>query len=685
MNDQQSDWRWADANGAQNAIDERDLVASLSNGELPACTLVWRKGWNDWLPASQVGELASALPAGQREPSIKPRVTGTVKPPPAPLYKYNARLTQDAAAKLLAKTKAVTRSQPPSAPPRPNGQPRPSKVPPPFPGRAAMRSARPPPPPMGQLPTPTPPPPPQRPPVPTLIEMAPATVTGTLRPPAAVPPPPRGLPALRTAEPAPESFQNVVTTTSTPLPPQATATPLPSIVIAEKSVVAPVPRTEAASAPFIAELPNPTPPPWDAQVPRPPVTGSALSTAPSSIPPPKGSLFLRRGQGVSALTIGLSGAAALLALVVVVLLIARGGSEEEPKQAATAEEQPPTAKAPVSSAKPEAPPAPNRACSIGTSAKRVSPAIVLSVPPYVSQVPASQRIAIGLATSRTDAAGLTLDAASLDAARTFKQAASAGVVGVVPLTKTGELSFAVDRDDAKLKSARTVDATAPFTVGMNDKGFARVLGDGEPEVVWLGEPEEKITEIRVASIDKVGHALTFRRGGQSGKVLAGWLTPEGKAKTPLSVAKASQPMVGTPTLAANDEAVLLAFATRADEGAKWSVELGSAPHGELPRSMRRLAIPPGGPGGEAISPAATGLPKGGWFIQWTEGSSGKRRVRGQLLDRELVPIGDALDLSPESENSGQGLVLLQNDRVVSMFLVQAGKSHELWATSLSCR
>jgi hypothetical protein len=536
---------------------------------------------------------------------------------------------------------------------------------------------------MGQLPTPAPPPPPQRPPVPTLIEMGPPTVTGTLRPPAAVPPPPRGVPTLRTAEAQPESFQSVVTTTSTPLPPQVTATPLPTIVITDKSVAGPnpAPPPNAADAPFIAELPNPTPPPWDAEVPRPPVSGSALSTAPSSIPPPKGSLFLRRRHGgLSVAAIALSAAAAVLTVIVVVLLVTRSSSTEAPAPAPA--ETAPSAAAP---AKSQAPPPTRQVCSVVASPKRIAPSIVLSVPPYVSQVPTSQRIAIGLAPSRTQAAGLTLDAASLDAARTFSQAGTAAVVGVVPLTKAGELSFAVDRVDAKLKFARTVDAKVPFTVGMNDKGFARAVGDAEPEVVWLGEPEEKITEVRVASIDTVGHALTFRRGGQSGKVLVGWLTPEGKAKTELTEVKASEPMIGTPTLAANDAAIVLAFATRTGADAKWSIELGTAAHGELPSSMRKLAIPPGGPGDEAISPAVTGLPKGRWFVQWTEGASGKRQVRGQLLDRELVPIGDPLDLSPEAENSGQGMVLLQSDKLISLFLVQAGKSHELWATSLSCR
>src|SRR6187549_2369653 len=125
------EWRWADANGALNPIDERDLTSSLSSGELPACTLVWRRGWGERLPASQVAELAGAVPQGQREPSVKPRPSpSSVRPPPAPLHKYNARLTPEAASKLLAKSKAAAKSRPPSAPPRPNGQPRPSKVPP---------------------------------------------------------------------------------------------------------------------------------------------------------------------------------------------------------------------------------------------------------------------------------------------------------------------------------------------------------------------------------------------------------------------------------------------------------------------------------------------------------------------------------------------------------------------------
>jgi len=99
-----------------------------------------------------------------------------------------------------------------------------------------------------------------------------------------------------------------------------------------------------------------------------------------------------------------------------------------------------------------------------------------------------------------------------------------------------------------------------------------------------------------------------------------------------------------------------------------------------------MPIPAGGPGEEAISPAITGLPKGRWFVQWTEGASGKRQVRGQVLDKDLAPVGNAYALSPASENSGQGLVLLMQDaRLVSMFLVSTGKSHELWATSLTCR
>jgi hypothetical protein len=755
VSDDARDWRWADANGGQNAIAEAELKGSLSRGELPACTLVWRSGWGEWLPASQVGELRAALPPNEAEPSVAPRLDPRLKkPPPAPLHKYNTRLTKEAAAKLLAKARAglrpavtsVVPPRPSSVPPRPssvppwpssvpprpasvpprppsvasgqappNGEPRPSKGPPPFRGRAAMKSMRPaaqplvPPKVPGGRGTPLPPPPPARPPVPTLIEMAPNPVAGTLRPPAAVPPPPRAVPTLRGIEPPAEPVAPPVqpaapvavkapatpvaaTLTTTPLAPTATATPLPTIVISDKPPPAD-PPVDAAPAAFIPEPPNPTPPPWDAEIPRVPTDkglGPEAGRATSSTPPPS-SVFPRpRRPNASVLTIGLSAAAAILIVTVVVLLVTRTPEEEAATAAAPEETAAPSATPsaavsppppkPKPQTKPEAAP-----CTLGMNPKRIFERIVQGVPPYTSRVPSSPRIALGLATTSTHAAGVTLDPATLDVARTFNQVGTTPIVGVVPVIAPGRLSFAVDRENAPLKFARTIDARPPFSVGMVDEGFARQSGKDKPEVVWPGDGAEKITEIRVASVEAIGHAVTFRRGGQSGKVLAGWLMPDGVKKSELVPLETTDPFVGTPSVAANDSAIVVSYATRASADGKWQVELAAAPHGELPSKPRRLAIPAGGPGGEAISPAAVGLTKGRWFVQWTEGTSGQRQVRGQALDRDLSPIGEAVTLSPPAQNSGQGTLFMQGDQVIALFLVSTGKAHELWGASLSCR
>jgi len=524
--------------------------------------------------------------------------------------------------------------------------------------------------------------------------MAPNPAAGTLRPPAAVPPPPRGVPTLRVADPAAEPLQGVVVTnTTTPLPPTPTATPLPTIVISDKPPVPDAPA--AAAAPPESE---PRPALADSEFPRVRTDaglGPEPGRAPSTTPPP--SAFFSKRSSASTLTMALSAAAAVLIVIVVVLLLTRSSEEVAEKEAAAVPPPEPMASTAPSATTPSAsavaaakprpaePAPPAFKCALGPSPKRIVGAIVQGVPPYLSRIPGSARIALGFATATTRAAGLTLDSQSLDVARTFDQVGRTPIVGVVPVIGSGKLSYAVDREDAPLKFARTVDARPPFSVGMTDEGFSRAAGKGKPELVWPGDGAEKITEVRVASVESIGHALTFRRGGQSGKVLAGWLMPDGQKKTDLTALETGQPFVGTPMVAANDAAIVVAYATRATADAKWQVELASAPHGELPAKPRRLAIPAGGPGGEAISPAAVGLPKGRWFVQWTEGTSGQRQVRGQILDRDLSPLGEAIGLSPADKNSGQGTLFMQGDQVISLFLVSTGQTHELWATSLSCK
>ena len=415
------------------------------------------------------------------------------------------------------------------------------------------------------------------------------------------------------------------------------ATPLPTVVIADKQEIKEPSTggmesqtedpnhdepTQPAASPSPLEASKEPLPSWsdDDEMER---------TQPPAIAAPR---YGAPGQPVSTLVmLALAGIASLLAVVIVVLVVTRARDSTTPA--------PPIGVAPVPTTSPEpgVSRVPSSVCKIVKRPKRVAPSILQGVPPYLSSVPGSGRVAVGIATSRAGAAGLTLDPESLDTARTFDEPRGKPVLGVVPVTGDGVLSFVVDRDDAPLRFARTVDGKPSFMIGVSDDGFARVIDKKRPETLWPGEGDKKITEPRIAAVPGQGFALSFRRGGQTGQVIAGFLGLDGSRKSELSAVDTRHRFLGTPMVAANDRDVVIAFAARPTEAAYWTIQLASARHGELPKAVKDLAIPPGGPGSEAISPAMAGLPSGRWFVQWTEGSSGQRQVRGQMLGTDLAP------------------------------------------------
>ena len=87
---------------------------------------------------------------------------------------------------------------------------------------------------------------------------------------------------------------------------------------------------------------------------------------------------------------------------------------------------------------------------------------------------------------------------------------------------------------------------------------------------------------------------------------------------------------------------------------------------------------------QSISPIAAGLPDGRWLVQWTEGASGNRRVRAQVLGANLEPVSDAMNLSQETVNAGGGALWAAGQTLVSLFLIRNGAGHELWGASLQC-
>jgi hypothetical protein len=272
----------------------------------------------------------------------------------------------------------------------------------------------------------------------------------------------------------------------------------------------------------------------------------------------------------------------------------------------------------------------------------------------------------------------------LKIASLFNRTSRDPLVGVVPLTGSGDVTYALDVEREGVRFPRTVDAKPPFTIGLSGADLVRVVGDNPPDVIWPAVTDERITDVRVATRPGVGHAITFRSGGQAGSVVFGWLTPDGKKKSELTHVSADGGLSGTPSVAQGENAALVAYAWRPNTDVYWAVQLALSDPGAAPREKRQFSIPPGGPGAEAISPAVSALPGKRWLVQWTEGSSGARQVRAQVLAADLTPIGTALSLSRSDQNAGQGALASHGNLVLALFLVSRGRGHELWGASLEC-
>ena len=613
MVDVSDEWRWVDAEGAQNKTDKWELVSLLSMQEIPYFTLVWQPGWAEWLPACRVDELAQAV-GESAEPAVKPRRDRSAKVPPSPpLYKYRAYQAREGQPWQSPK-KALQQSSPPKA-----------------------SSSRPPvslSPDIDEL---------GRRPMPTLADV-PAPIHGgsTLRPPAAVPPPPRAMPQGPGTAKAASAREAILEE----LVPGSTTTALvdPSPPSAGREVV------DATSG---GGKPGPA-----ADRPESIRRATALPLASNAV-------------------LVASGLIVVIALVLGGMAIAVLATKQKAAPSTPSSVAPPLASASVASSG-AAKPAPPKPCLLARSARRIYGAADRSIPPVLLSLP-NDRVAVGLAANPTTAVGLTIESETLSIKQEMLETDEPSLIGVVPLYAK-ELHFAVDREVADVRQIHTI--SAELAVGMTDDGFVRRRG-AAIDVVWPGGGDQPTTAPRTATVPGRGHVVTFRRGGQGGAVLAGWLKPDGSRASPLQEI-AGEGYSGTPSVAVGSKDALITFASRPDSDAKWGVALAAAPVGDLPRRSLPFVIPPGGPGVETIAPSATGLDDGRWLLQWTEGATGNRQVRVQTLAPDLSPIGDAITLSAVEDNAGQGVVHAIGAKVLSLFLVIRGGAPQLWAAALKC-
>lgn len=505
------------------------------------------------------------------------------------------------------------------------------------------------------------------------------------------------LPAPIGATPAPLPVTSAATakppnvvpgaTPSTPPPRAADVPHLPSVIVtphppppdpepgveARRAVAAPQPEAKkAAAVPPPAAVPDATRSKTKADAPF--AKAAAKTTTSSAI---AGPAKRRSPGGLSRKTITMLTSAGVLipglVLIVAALKHPRHAHKDVPGEATASVVAPP----------PPPPPKPV-GCSVVEPARRLAEEVYLAVPTLIAPAPDGQLGAVGLAATKEHALGLTVDPASLAVNTVFEQTVTGSVtVGVVPLVRSGVLEFAVDRADANLPAARTIDAEKRFTLAAGTDALSRVIG-AATDVVWPRTGKGAITTPRVASVAGTGHAVVVRDGGQEGTVLAGWLTEEGGKLTELLPVKANAALVGTPTVAASAQNVLVAFAAKTAASDPWHVELAAAKTPAVPVEARAFALPPSGPGGEAISPAIETLSDGRFLLQWTEGSAGNRAVRAQTLSAELEPVGEPVTLSAADQNAGQGALWVKGNQALALFLVQKDAAHELWGASLRC-
>lgn len=330
-------------------------------------------------------------------------------------------------------------------------------------------------------------------------------------------------------------------------------------------------------------------------------------------------------------------------------------------------------------------PTPAGGCRLTAPARSFAARAYLGAPPLVEGIPGSSDVFVGFAESRTTAVGLKVDVAALEAREVFRRDTAQPIFGVVPLVAGEAPTFAVDHAGGPLTDARTVDGKPPFTIGRGARGFSRVQ-DGTEQTLWASTvPPPEITTPRVAAAPSAGYAVAFRQGGQTGRIIVGWLDAAGDRHGYPEAIQAAQDRVGTPTIAANDRTVLVGFAARPSPKVPWRIRLGTAPTSGLPSVTEAFSLPPGGPGGAAIAPAAAGLADGRFALQWTEGSAGNRAVRVQAIDSNLVHEGDPVTLSLPDQNAGQGTIWAAADSsALALFFVRTKDSYELWGAALKC-
>ena len=516
--------------------------------------------------------------------------------------------------------------------------------------------------------------------MPTLSEeQGAAPATATLRPPGAVPPPARGVP-VPALDSSPRASMTPIPSfgppggrVDTPLP-----AALPAVVNRALLAVAPPAPLEARLDSTLEVAPS-----IPAEARRTPIPAQVTArTALTSSANVEGAERRARQESLLKIgRIGLDSRTVVMALSALsgALLVALLGlllSRSQSKTPAPGVRPQASAIVPVPPSAPKALPG----CHLALPAARIAASVERSVPPYAATIEKDGYLAVGIAETRSKGLGLRVDPNTLDVSAVFEEEGKDALRGVVPLSRSGALTFFVDRDDRALRSAHTIDEIPPFTLGVSDAGFSRVVA-GSASLIWQLDSKAKITEPRSAQLGSYGYGVTFRRGGKSGQVLLGFVANDGERKSELAEVPGTPKFLGTPVIAGSSAGALIAFAGRDTETDAWRIFVSRASPGALPSPARELTA---GSGGGAISPTLAALGDDQWLVQWTEGSSAQYHVHVQAFSADLSPLGRSIAVSPKGANAGQGALATFAGGAATLFILTTAGHDELWGATVAC-
>lgn len=297
----------------------------------------------------------------------------------------------------------------------------------------------------------------------------------------------------------------------------------------------------------------------------------------------------------------------------------------------------------------------------------------------------SVEVWIGTASNSGAALGLKLNVTTLGTNELLRETGARELLGVVPTAAAESPGFVVDRSRVGgYREWRTLPERPAWALTRTNRAiYLSEPAQNRSTELWPLAAGEEISRPKVEwQAERL--VMLLRRGGRQGQLALGWLNSQTLERSPLRELPLVSNEVGLPSLASDPRGAAVAAALRTASTEPWHVELATM---DWSGQTRRIRVPAlqAQADRESFAPSLAALGDSRWFLQWTEGQAGLRRVRGLTLDSEFRSLGEVIALSPAAANAGGGSVLQVDEGLLSLFLVQRDGSYDLWATTLSCR